>query len=105
LGEPTIEPPTLLSVGGDMTLAFLFCSVCVPPWQINQVRLDAAPWSECDDIGVDYLTNLEDFALQLLPLSHNVLPTASARSLRHLRADVAALRCLPAPRTHEVVSK
>ena len=44
LGEPTIEPPTLLPVGGDVTLAFLFCSACVPPWQINQVRLDVAPW-------------------------------------------------------------
>src|SRR5262249_19173044 len=27
-----------------ITLAFLFCNDCVPPWEIKQVQLDKPPW-------------------------------------------------------------
>ena len=42
-GAPAIRPAELLPVGGNVTLAFLFCRRCV--WQIDQVQLDQPPWS------------------------------------------------------------
>jgi hypothetical protein len=42
-GVPTIRPHDLLPVGGPVTLAFLWCSLCV--WEIDQAQLDKPPWS------------------------------------------------------------
>jgi hypothetical protein len=40
LGSVTIRPPELLPVGGDVTLAFLLCERCLPPWYINHIPID-----------------------------------------------------------------
>jgi hypothetical protein len=45
LGTVHVEPVELLRVGGVVTLAFLFCKRCVPPWEIRQAQLDKPPWS------------------------------------------------------------
>jgi hypothetical protein len=45
LGSVAIEPSVLLPVGGEVTLAFLFCGTCQPSWEINHVPIDKPPWS------------------------------------------------------------
>jgi hypothetical protein len=45
LGSVEIEPAVLLPVGGEDTLAFLFCRTCLPSWEINYVPIDSPPWS------------------------------------------------------------
>ena len=45
LGSVEIEPPVLLPVGGEDTLAFLSCGTCLPSWEINYVPIDKPPWS------------------------------------------------------------
>jgi hypothetical protein len=44
-GSVEIEPPVLLPVGGNVTLAFLFCALCAPSWQVSRVPIDQSPWS------------------------------------------------------------
>jgi hypothetical protein len=44
----TIQPRELLPVGGDVTLAFLFCERCLPPWHINLIPIDWPPWTVAD---------------------------------------------------------
>ena len=44
-GSVAIEPSMLLPVGGEDTLAFLYCSTCQPSWEINHVPIDKPPWS------------------------------------------------------------
>jgi len=44
-GSVEIEPFVLLPVGGEDTLAFLFCVTCEPSWEINHVPIDKPPWS------------------------------------------------------------
>jgi hypothetical protein len=44
-GSVEIEPTVALPVGGNYHVAFLTCTRCVPPWQINQVPIDQPPWS------------------------------------------------------------
>ena len=43
-GSVTIRPRELLKVGDPITLTFLFCNDCVPPWDIKRVQLDKPPW-------------------------------------------------------------
>ena len=38
----------LLPVSGDVTLAFLWCDRCVPPWEINHIPIERPPWSVVD---------------------------------------------------------
>jgi hypothetical protein len=38
-GSVVIKPAMLLPVGGEDTLAFLYCSTCEPSWEINHMRL------------------------------------------------------------------
>jgi hypothetical protein len=45
LGSVEIEPAVLLPVGGETTLAFLYCRTCLPSWEINHVPIDQPPWS------------------------------------------------------------
>jgi hypothetical protein len=45
LGSVAIEPSVLLPVGGEETLAFLYCGTCLPSWEINHVPIDKPPWS------------------------------------------------------------
>jgi hypothetical protein len=40
LGAVHVQPVELLRVGAAVTLAFLFCRRCVPPWEIRQVQLE-----------------------------------------------------------------
>ena len=44
-GTVEIEPAVLLPVGGEVTLAFLFCTTCAPSWQVSRVPIDQPPWS------------------------------------------------------------
>jgi hypothetical protein len=39
-----IKPAVLLPVGGEVTLIFLSCSRCVPPWFIEYMPADRPPW-------------------------------------------------------------
>jgi hypothetical protein len=48
-----IEPSVLLPVGGEDTLAFLFCVTCEPSWEINHVPIDKPPWSVVNREGSD----------------------------------------------------
>jgi hypothetical protein len=47
-GMVTFQPPELLSVGGDVRLAFLWCDRCLPPWQISYIPIDRPPWAFVD---------------------------------------------------------
>ena len=53
LGSVAIKPTVLLLVGGDDTLAFLFCVTCEPSWEINHVPIDKPPWSVVNRKGND----------------------------------------------------
>ena len=33
---------------GAVTVAFLWCDRCLPPWQISYLPIDLAPWSAVD---------------------------------------------------------
>ena len=44
-GSVVIEPSVPLPVGGEDTLAFLFCNTCAPSWQVSRVPIDQPPWS------------------------------------------------------------
>ena len=52
-GSVEIEPCVLLPVGGKDTLAFLYCSTCLPSWEINHVPIDRPPWSVVNRNGND----------------------------------------------------
>jgi hypothetical protein len=52
-GSVAIEPSVLLPVGGEDTLAFLFCGACQPSWEINHVPIDKPPWSVVNHKGND----------------------------------------------------
>ena len=52
-GSVEIEPFVLLPVGGEDTLAFLFCGTCLPSWEIKHVPIDRAPWSVVNHKGND----------------------------------------------------
>jgi hypothetical protein len=52
-GSVEIEPSVLLPVGGEVTLAFLSCSTCLPPWEINHLPIDQTPWSVVNHKGND----------------------------------------------------
>jgi hypothetical protein len=39
-----IKPAVLLPVGGEVTLIFLSCPRCVPPWFIEHMPADRPPW-------------------------------------------------------------
>ena len=39
-----IKPAVLLPVGGEVTLIFLSCSRCLPPWFIEHMPADRPPW-------------------------------------------------------------
>jgi hypothetical protein len=52
-GSVEIEPSVLLPVGGEDTLAFLFCVTCEPSWEINHVPIDEPPWSVVNREGSD----------------------------------------------------
>jgi hypothetical protein len=47
-GSVTIRPAELLPVGGNVTLAFLSCERCLPPWYINYIPIDRPPWATVD---------------------------------------------------------
>jgi hypothetical protein len=47
-GSATIRPDELLPVGGNVTLAFLSCERCLPPWYINYIPIDRPPWATVD---------------------------------------------------------
>ena len=47
-GSVTIHPAELLPVCGDVTLAFLWCDRCLPPWEIRHIPIDQPPWSTAD---------------------------------------------------------
>jgi hypothetical protein len=53
-GSVEIEPSVLLPVGGENTLAFLYCSTCLPSWEINHVPIDRPPWSVVNREGNDH---------------------------------------------------
>jgi hypothetical protein len=44
-GTLTMRPAALLPVGGAVTLAFLWCDRCLPPWQISYIPIGRPPWS------------------------------------------------------------
>jgi hypothetical protein len=44
-GQLQIGPAELLPVGGAITLAFLWCKHCLPPWEINYIPIDQPPWN------------------------------------------------------------
>ena len=44
-GQVQIRPPELLPVGGAVTLAFLWCKRCLPPWEINYIPINQPPWN------------------------------------------------------------
>ena len=52
-GSVVINPPVLLSVGGEDTLDFLYCNTCEPSWEINHMPIDKPPWSVLDRKGND----------------------------------------------------
>ena len=52
-GSVVTKPSMLLPVGGEDTLAFLYCSTCEPSWEINRMPIDKPPWSVLDRKGND----------------------------------------------------
>jgi len=53
-GYPSIRPDPRASKGGD-TVTDLYCGHCLPPWEMRDVRLDRAPWSDAPlDKGQSY---------------------------------------------------
>ena len=73
-GSVEIEPSVLLPVGGGNTLAFLYCSTCLPSWEINHVPIARPPWSVVNREGNDRFK----------------CPGWEGRGLADPRADVAA---------------
>jgi hypothetical protein len=51
-GSVTIRPAELLTVGGEVHLAFLWCDRCLPPWQISYVPIHQRPWNIVNSRGV-----------------------------------------------------
>ena len=45
LGYPSFQPGLYAPKGPGDTFTDLYCSHCVPPWEIRDVRLDRPPWS------------------------------------------------------------
>jgi hypothetical protein len=52
-GSVAVQPSVLLPVGGEDTLAFLFCGTSQPSWEINHVPIDKSPWSVVNHEGND----------------------------------------------------
>jgi hypothetical protein len=53
VGSVEIDLSVLLPVGGEDTLAFLYCGTCLPSWEINHVPIDKPPWSVVNHKGND----------------------------------------------------
>jgi hypothetical protein len=45
LGYPSFQPGPCAHKGQGDTLTDLYCSHCLPPWEIRDVRLARPPWS------------------------------------------------------------
>jgi hypothetical protein len=47
-GSVTFRPTELLPIGGDITVALLFCERCQPAWYVRHIPIDSASWNAAD---------------------------------------------------------